>query len=127
MAMAATSLRRSLTSGPARRNDREALGMTRSEHAAKTRATSWGVAPFALASGAGNSAGGVQGYVGRPPAEATAGLRRSSRAVRRRLVGHCAGLIGGPDGFAPLEELAGLLGGVVGVSPYGHVRGLPPA
>ena len=38
-----------------------------------------------------------------------------SLATARVVVGGGRG-VGGPDGFAPLEELAGLLGGVVGVS-----------
>ena len=57
-------------------------------------------------------------------AEATCGCGRWSRrpgaggaslATARVVVGGGRG-VGGPDGFAPLEELAGLLGGVVGVS-----------
>jgi electron transfer flavoprotein alpha subunit len=39
----------------------------------------------------------------------------ASHATARVVVGGGRG-VGGPDGFAPLEELAGLLGGVVGVS-----------
>ena len=39
----------------------------------------------------------------------------ASLATARVVVGGGRG-VGGPDGFAPLEELAGLLGGVVGVS-----------
>ena len=38
-----------------------------------------------------------------------------SLATARVVVGGGRG-VGGPEGFAPLEELAGLLGGVVGVS-----------
>jgi electron transfer flavoprotein alpha subunit len=38
-----------------------------------------------------------------------------SLATARVVIGGGRG-VGGPDGFAPLEELAGLLGGVVGVS-----------
>jgi len=45
-------------------------------------------------------------------AERSAGV---SLATARVVVGGGRG-VGGPDGFAPLEELAGLLGGVVGVS-----------
>jgi electron transfer flavoprotein alpha subunit len=45
-------------------------------------------------------------------AEASAGV---SLATARVVVGGGRG-VGGPAGFAPLEELAGLLGGVVGVS-----------
>jgi electron transfer flavoprotein alpha subunit len=45
-------------------------------------------------------------------AEPSAGV---SLATARVVVGGGRG-VGGPDGFAPLEELAGLLGGVVGVS-----------
>jgi electron transfer flavoprotein alpha subunit len=39
----------------------------------------------------------------------------ASLATARVVIGGGRG-VGGPDGFAPLEELAGLLGGVVGVS-----------
>jgi electron transfer flavoprotein alpha subunit len=45
-------------------------------------------------------------------AERSSGI---SLATARVVVGGGRG-VGGPDGFAPLEELAGLLGGVVGVS-----------
>ena len=45
----------------------------------------------------------------------TAGAGGASLATARAVVGGGRG-VGGPDGFAPLEELAGLLGGVVGVS-----------
>src|SRR6266571_4006023 len=48
-------------------------------------------------------------------AESPAGAGGASLATARVVVGGCRG-VGGPDGFAPLEELAGLLGGVVGVS-----------
>ena len=48
-------------------------------------------------------------------AEAPAGAGGASLATARVVVGGGRG-VGGPDGFAPLEELAGLLGGVVGVS-----------
>jgi electron transfer flavoprotein alpha subunit len=44
-----------------------------------------------------------------------AGAGGASLATARVVVGGGRG-VGGPDGFAPLEELAGLLGGVVGVS-----------
>ena len=44
-----------------------------------------------------------------------AGTGGVSLATARVVVGGGRG-VGGPDGFAPLEELAGLLGGVVGVS-----------
>ena len=48
--------------------------------------------------------------------EASAGHSSGvSLATARVVVGGGRG-VGGPDGFAPLEELAGLLGGVVGVS-----------
>jgi electron transfer flavoprotein alpha subunit len=47
--------------------------------------------------------------------EAPAGAGGASLATARVVVGGGRG-VGGPDGFAPLEELAGLLGGVVGVS-----------
>jgi electron transfer flavoprotein alpha subunit len=48
-------------------------------------------------------------------AESPAGAGGMSLATARVVVGGGRG-VGGPDGFAPLEELAGLLGGVVGVS-----------
>jgi electron transfer flavoprotein alpha subunit len=48
-------------------------------------------------------------------AESPAGAGGASLATARVVVGGGRG-VGGPDGFAPLEELAGLLGGVVGVS-----------
>jgi electron transfer flavoprotein alpha subunit len=48
-------------------------------------------------------------------AESPAGTGGASLATARVVVGGGRG-VGGPDGFAPLEELAGLLGGVVGVS-----------
>jgi electron transfer flavoprotein alpha subunit len=47
--------------------------------------------------------------------ESAAGAGGVSLATARVVVGGGRG-VGGPDGFAPLEELAGLLGGVVGVS-----------
>jgi electron transfer flavoprotein alpha subunit len=47
--------------------------------------------------------------------ESPAGAGGASLATARVVVGGGRG-VGGPDGFAPLEELAGLLGGVVGVS-----------
>jgi electron transfer flavoprotein alpha subunit len=47
--------------------------------------------------------------------ESPAGAGGVSLATARVVVGGGRG-VGGPDGFAPLEELAGLLGGVVGVS-----------
>jgi electron transfer flavoprotein alpha subunit len=47
--------------------------------------------------------------------ESPAGPGGASLATARVVVGGGRG-VGGPDGFAPLEELAGLLGGVVGVS-----------
>jgi electron transfer flavoprotein alpha subunit len=48
-------------------------------------------------------------------AESPAGTGGASLATARVVVGGGRG-VGGPDGFAPLEELAELLGGVVGVS-----------
>ena len=48
-------------------------------------------------------------------AESPAGAGGASLATARVVVGGGRG-VGGPDGFAPLEELAGLLGGVLGVS-----------
>jgi electron transfer flavoprotein alpha subunit len=48
-------------------------------------------------------------------AESAAQAGGASLATARVVVGGGRG-VGGPDGFAPLEELAGLLGGVVGVS-----------
>jgi electron transfer flavoprotein alpha subunit len=48
-------------------------------------------------------------------AESPAGAGGASLATARVVVGGGRG-VGGPDGFAPLEELAALLGGVVGVS-----------
>jgi len=48
-------------------------------------------------------------------AESPAGAGGVSLATARVVVGGGRG-VGGPDGFAPLEELAELLGGVVGVS-----------
>jgi electron transfer flavoprotein alpha subunit len=48
-------------------------------------------------------------------AESPAGAGGASLATARVVVGGGRG-VGGPDGFAPLEELAELLGGVVGVS-----------
>jgi electron transfer flavoprotein alpha subunit len=48
-------------------------------------------------------------------AESPAGAGGASLATARVVVGGGRG-VGGPDGFASLEELAGLLGGVVGVS-----------
>jgi len=47
--------------------------------------------------------------------ESPAGSGGASLATARVVVGGGRG-VGGPDGFAPLEELADLLGGVVGVS-----------
>src|SRR5580693_9590280 len=47
--------------------------------------------------------------------ESPAGAGGASLATARVVIGGGRG-VGGPDGFAPLEELAGLLGGVVGVS-----------
>ena len=47
--------------------------------------------------------------------ESPAGTGGASLATARVVVGGGRG-VGGPDGFAPLEELADLLGGVVGVS-----------
>ena len=47
--------------------------------------------------------------------ESPAGAGGESLATARVVVGGGRG-VGGPDGFASLEELAGLLGGVVGVS-----------
>jgi electron transfer flavoprotein alpha subunit len=47
--------------------------------------------------------------------ESPAGVGGASLATARVVVGGGRG-VGGPDGFASLEELAGLLGGVVGVS-----------
>jgi electron transfer flavoprotein alpha subunit len=47
--------------------------------------------------------------------ESAAGAGGASLATARVVVGGGRG-VGGPDGFAPIEELAGLLGGVVGVS-----------
>jgi electron transfer flavoprotein alpha subunit len=47
--------------------------------------------------------------------ESPAGAGGASLATARVVVGGGRG-VGGPDGFAALEELAGLLGGVVGVS-----------
>jgi electron transfer flavoprotein alpha subunit len=47
--------------------------------------------------------------------ESPASTGGASLATARVVVGGGRG-VGGPDGFAPLEELAGLLGGVVGVS-----------
>ncbi len=48
-----------------------------------------------------------------------------SLATARVVVGGGRG-VGGPDGFAPLEELAGLLGGVVGVSRVVTSQGWRP-
>jgi len=48
-------------------------------------------------------------------AQAPAGAGGVSLATARVVVGGGRG-VGGPDGFAPLEELASMLGGVVGVS-----------
>jgi electron transfer flavoprotein alpha subunit len=47
--------------------------------------------------------------------ESAAGGGGASLATARVVVGGGRG-VGGPDGFAPLEELAALLGGVLGVS-----------
>jgi electron transfer flavoprotein alpha subunit len=47
--------------------------------------------------------------------ESPAGAGGASLATARVVIGGGRG-VGGPDGFAPLEELADLLGGVVGVS-----------
>ena len=47
--------------------------------------------------------------------ESPAGAGGASLATARVVIGGGRG-VGGPDGFAPLEELAELLGGVVGVS-----------
>jgi electron transfer flavoprotein alpha subunit len=55
------------------------------------------------------------GDLGVRAAESPAGAGGASLATARVVVGGGRG-VGGPDGFAPLEELAGLLGGVVGVS-----------
>jgi electron transfer flavoprotein alpha subunit len=49
----------------------------------------------------------------------------ASLATARVVVGGGRG-VGGPDGFAPLEELAGLLGGVVGVSRVVTSQGWRP-
>ena len=60
----------------------------------------------------------ARGGRGRPAGaggESPAGAGGASLATARVVVGGGRG-VGGPDGFAPLEELAGLLGGVVGVS-----------
>ncbi len=48
-----------------------------------------------------------------------------SLATARVVIGGGRG-VGGPDGFAPLEELAGLLGGVVGVSRVVTSQGWRP-
>jgi electron transfer flavoprotein alpha subunit len=48
-----------------------------------------------------------------------------SLATARVVVGGGRG-VGGPDGFAPLEELASLLGGVVGVSRVVTSQGWRP-
>ena len=71
------------------------------------------------------SEGAVQVHVHKPElaeadlvvraVESPAGAGGASLATARVVVGGGRG-VGGPDGFAPLEELAGLLGGVVGVS-----------
>jgi electron transfer flavoprotein alpha subunit len=47
--------------------------------------------------------------------ESAAGAGGASLATARVVIGGGRG-VGGPDGFAPLEELAAMLGGVVGVS-----------
>src|SRR5271166_5595352 len=58
-------------------------------------------------------------------AESPAGAGGASLATARVVVGGGRG-VGGPDGFAPLEELAGLLGGVVGVSRVVTSQGWRP-
>jgi electron transfer flavoprotein alpha subunit len=57
--------------------------------------------------------------------ESPAGAGGASLATARVVVGGGRG-VGGPDGFAPLEELADLLGGVVGVSRVGTSEGWRP-
>jgi electron transfer flavoprotein alpha subunit len=57
--------------------------------------------------------------------ESPAGAGGASLATARVVVGGGRG-VGGPDGFAPLEELAGLLGGVVGVSRAVTAEGWRP-
>jgi len=89
--------------------------------------------PADVANGAGSdvsaetpvSGGAIQVHVHKPElAEADLRVRATesptraggaSLATARVVIGGGRG-VGGPDGFAPLEELAGLLGGVVGVS-----------
>jgi electron transfer flavoprotein alpha subunit len=56
------------------------------------------------------------------PAEAADGV---PLATARVVVGGGRG-VGGPDGFAPLEELAGLLGGALGVSRVATSQGWRP-
>src|SRR5580693_9899859 len=57
--------------------------------------------------------------------ESPAGAGGASLATARVVVGGGRG-VGGPDGFAPLEELAALLGGVVGVSRVVTSQGWRP-
>jgi electron transfer flavoprotein alpha subunit len=57
--------------------------------------------------------------------ESAAGTSGVSLATARVVVGGGRG-VGGPDGFAPLEELADLLGGVVGVSRVVTSQGWRP-
>jgi electron transfer flavoprotein alpha subunit len=57
--------------------------------------------------------------------ESAAGAGGVSLATARVVVGGGRG-VGGPDGFAPLEELAELLGGVVGVSRVVSSEGWRP-
>ena len=81
--------------------------------------------PVALADVSGATPAAVQVHVHKPElaegdlvVRATESATRSggvSLATARVVVGGGRG-VGGPDGFAPLEELAELLGGVVGVS-----------
>ncbi len=58
-------------------------------------------------------------------AESAAESGGTSLATARVVVGGGRG-VGGPDGFAPLEELAGLLGGAVGVSRVVTSQGWRP-
>jgi len=57
--------------------------------------------------------------------ESAAETAGTSLATARVVVGGGRG-VGGPDGFAPLEELAGLLGGAVGVSRVVTSQGWRP-